>query len=204
MKTTLNKQHMTIHSHLIKFICIICLCLSTKTLLAKESLEAAMEAAEILELNWDDLRPKETVLWRAPIDDLTSEERAALSDEKLEELLLEQKQILHSVAVVHELNNRQVSMPGLVVPLEYEGELIKEFLLVPYHGACIHVPAPPLYQIVYVTAEPAFKIDKLFDTVKITGKMQTQLSSKSIDGLEEIVDVGYRMEAALVEEYIAP
>lgn len=188
---------MTYCKNQIKIICATLLCMIASPVFAVES-------DELLELNWDDLRPKETILWRAPIDDLSDSEREALSDEERDRLIQEQKQILHSVAVVHELNNRQVSMPGLVVPLEYEGDLIKEFLLVPYHGACIHVPAPPLYQIVYVTAGSAFKIGKLFDSVKITGKLQTQLSSKSIDGLEEFIDVGYRMDAALIEKYIEP
>lgn len=162
----------------------------------------AAESEEFLELTWDDLRPKETVLWRAPISDYTDEELQQLSDDELQRLILEQKQILHSVAVVHELNNKQISMPGLVVPLEYEDENIKEFLLVPYHGACIHVPPPPLYQIVLVTAEPAFKIEKLFDSVKITGKLETKLSTTPIEGYDEQIDVGYIMKNAKVEKYI--
>ena len=191
-------MNMTIYKNTIKIFSAVCLSMFTCTLLA------VVESEEILELTWDDLRPKTTVLWKAPIDDLSEEELDALSDEELEVLVQEQKQILHSVAVDHELNNRQISMPGLVVPLEYEDDVIKEFLLVPYHGACIHVPAPPLYQIVYVTAEPGFKIKKLFDSVKITGKMQTKLYSKPLDGFEENIDVGYRMENAKVEHYIEP
>ena len=164
----------------------------------------AAASEEILELTWDDLRPKQTVLWRAPIDDYTEEELQKLGAEELQRLVTEQKQILHSVAVDHNLNNKQISMPGLVVPLEYEGEFIREFLLVPYHGACIHVPPPPLYQIVLVSAEPGFKIEKLFDAVRITGKLETKLFNRPVDGLDEPVDVGYRMTNAKVEKYIEP
>ena len=39
-----------------------------------------------------------------------------------------------------------------MVPLEYKGDEIREFLLVPYFGACIHTPPPPANQIVHVVA----------------------------------------------------
>lgn len=182
---------------LIKAVTSLLLVLQVSVLIAAES-------EEILQLTWDDLRPKQTVLWRAPIDDYTQAELQELDAEELQRLVLEQKQILHSVAVDHDLNNKWISMPGLVVPLEYEDEYISEFLLVPYHGACIHVPPPPLYQIVLVSAEPAFKIEKLFDAVRITGKLETKLYNTAIDGLDEPVDVGYRMVNAKVEKYIEP
>jgi hypothetical protein len=34
-------------------------------------------------------------------------------------------------------------LPGYVVPLDTQPAGIKEFLLVPYFGACIHSPPPP-------------------------------------------------------------
>ena len=38
---------------------------------------------------------------------------------------------------------QQVRIPGFVVPLEDTKDGMKEFLLVPYFGACIHSPPPP-------------------------------------------------------------
>jgi hypothetical protein len=43
-----------------------------------------------------------------------------------------------------------VRIPGFVVPLEDSKEGLKEFLLVPYFGACIHSPPPPANQIIHV------------------------------------------------------
>jgi uncharacterized protein len=44
----------------------------------------------------------------------------------------------------NELNGARVRIPGFVVPLERGRDgLIDEFFLVPYFGACIHVPPPP-------------------------------------------------------------
>jgi hypothetical protein len=48
------------------------------------------------------------------------------------------------------LINGVARVPGYMVPLEDDLEEVTEFLLVPYPGACIHVPPPPANQIVYV------------------------------------------------------
>jgi uncharacterized protein len=49
--------------------------------------------------------------------------------------------------------NGVARVPGYMVPLEDNLEEVTEFLLVPYPGACIHVPPPPPNQIVHVIME---------------------------------------------------
>ena len=49
--------------------------------------------------------------------------------------------------------NGVARVPGYMVPLEDNLEEVTEFLLVPYPGACIHVPPPPASQIVHVIME---------------------------------------------------
>ena len=51
------------------------------------------------------------------------------------------------------LEDKEVKIPGYVLPLDVYGRGINTFLLVPYIGACIHVPPPAPNQIVYVEAE---------------------------------------------------
>jgi uncharacterized protein len=46
--------------------------------------------------------------------------------------------------------NGVARVPGYMVPLEDNLEEVTELLLVPYPGACIHVPPPPPNQIVHV------------------------------------------------------
>ncbi|MCW5966727.1 MAG: DUF3299 domain-containing protein, partial [Bryobacterales bacterium] len=48
------------------------------------------------------------------------------------------------------LDKKLVRVPGFIVPLEDSATEATEFLLVPYQGACIHVPPPPPNQIVHV------------------------------------------------------
>ena len=58
--------------------------------------------------------------------------------------------VVHNATLVDALDGQDVEIPGYALPLEYSGTEISEFLLVPYVGACIHVPPPPPNQIVYV------------------------------------------------------
>lgn len=49
------------------------------------------------------------------------------------------------------LDGQPVKIPGFMVPLDDSATSVSEFLLVPFAGACIHVPPPPPNQIVHVT-----------------------------------------------------
>lgn len=97
-------------------------------------------------------------------------------------------------AVVAALNNQRVSIGGYIVPLDFEATTVKEFLLVPFVGACIHVPPPPANQIVYVKSEKGFEITGAgaFDPVTVSGVMKT---STAFTGL---ADAGYTIEAESV------
>ncbi len=75
--------------------------------------------------------------------------------------------------VVSALDGKTVSLPGFVVPLEGNSDTITEFLLVPYFGACIHVPPPPPNQIVHVTFKDGIPIDSLYDAIVVTGVIKT-------------------------------
>ncbi len=59
------------------------------------------------------------------------------------------------VSLVGRMEGKTVRMAGYMVPLDGAAYRTTEFLLVPYYGACIHVPPPPPYQIVHGKAIPA-------------------------------------------------
>ncbi len=88
------------------------------------------------------------------------------------------------------LDGDRVKLPGFVVPIEFDLDEMREFLLVPYYGACIHVPPPPANQIVHVVL-PEGKTYRagVFDTVRVTGVLQIERFSS------EMADAGYRLEA---------
>ena len=108
-------------------------------------------------------------------------------------------------AVVENLNGQDVRIPGYLLPLEASGGRVTEFLLVPYVGACIHVPPPPPNQIVHVKVikKGGYKNKGLFEPVWITGELSVQSMSKElylVDGSAD-VNIGYSMQAIRVEPY---
>jgi hypothetical protein len=95
--------------------------------------------------------------------------------------------------VVENLDGKRVRIGGYVVPLDFEATRVKEFLLVPFVGACIHVPPPPANQIVYVKAEKGFDVQGTFDAVSVTGTLTV---TPAFTGLAE---AGYTLTAETVE-----
>ena len=95
--------------------------------------------------------------------------------------------------VVKELDGKRVRIGGYIVPLDFEATRVTEFLLVPFVGACIHVPPPPANQIIYVKAERGFDVQGTFDPVWVTGILKV---TTEFTGLAE---AGYRIEAERVE-----
>lgn len=107
--------------------------------------------------------------------------------------------------VVEDINGNNVRIPGYLLPLEFSQEMVTEFLLVPYVGACIHVPPPPPNQIVHVETAPkkGYVMKKLFDPVWVTGVISVQSMVKElylVDGSAG-VDIGYTLQANQIEPY---
>ena len=100
------------------------------------------------------------------------------------------------VSVRADLDGKIIKMAGFVTPLAFSGTKITEFLLVPFVGACIHVPPPPANQIVYIAGvEDYWPKNGLLYPVWVTGELRA-------DPLDtDLANVGYRIEGAKVEPY---
>lgn len=94
-----------------------------------------------------------------------------------------------------ELDGSQVKIPGFVVPLEGDENIVTEFLLVPYFGACIHVPPPPPNQIIYVKFDKGAPVQQLWDVIYVVGTLKTETTE------HELAETGYFMEGIRIEEY---
>ncbi|MEZ5933650.1 MAG: DUF3299 domain-containing protein [Alphaproteobacteria bacterium] len=103
--------------------------------------------------------------------------------------------VIDTTDVVTDYNDVQVKIAGYVLPLDFEDTTVKEFLLVPYVGACIHVPPPPPNQIIYVTSEDGIEVTGMFEPVWATGTLKTASLSS------ELADVGYMMTLKETEPY---
>ena len=162
-----------------------------------EEAPPAEDAGGVPDLEWDDLIPAD---WQP--EKLMSEYDADNLDDddpRAQELMDKLKDLWAQAPVVPELDGKQIRLPGFVVPLEGDAKEIAEFLLVPYFGACIHVPPPPANQTVYVvTAENAPYHGELFDTVWVEGRMRVEPFSNDLG------DAGYKIEDAKVSVYEEP
>jgi hypothetical protein len=151
-------------------------------------------AGPVQEIDWDALIPAEwqpeTLLDDYDLDEIGDEDpRAVEVMEKLKTLWAE-------APVVQALDGQRVRLPGFVVPLDLEPGKIAEFLLVPYYGACIHVPPPPANQTIFVRMPEGQPLEgEMFDTVWVEGTMSVTPTTS------DLAEAGYRIEATRVEPY---
>ncbi len=83
---------------------------------------------------------------------------------------------LESTNIKAEYDSKNIRIAGFVVPVEFgEDQRITEFFLVPYFGACIHLPPPPPNQIIYVKYPKGLLIDALYDPFWVEGQLNTEV-----------------------------
>ena len=124
---------------------------------------------------------------------------AQLNDSSPEaaDLYAQMQEEFNNAPVNESLNETLVRLPGFIAPLEYTDDLITEFLLVPYFGACIHVPPPPANQTVLVKLSEGqgIKFEDAWFPFWVMGKITTQRATT------ELAQAGFYMEDAIIEPY---
>ncbi|MBC7185333.1 MAG: DUF3299 domain-containing protein [Marinobacter sp.] len=142
--------------------------------------------AEPREIDWLELMPAEDLALLENMPEIEHEGDGAplLPDE------------IMTGRVVPEMGNVEGRIPGFVVPLKTTQDMrILEFFLVPYYGACIHVPPPPPNQIIHVKYKEGFTLEALYDPVWIEGKLVINRTENDIG------TSSYSMVATSVEPY---
>ena len=109
-----------------------------------------------------------------------------------------EKDIAAPAPVRAELDGKQVAIAGYMTPLQVEGERVRSFLLVPYVGACIHVPPPPANQVVLVEMEgdATVPLKDMWEPFTAVGRLRTQARET------ELADVGYTMKLERIAPYV--
>ncbi|WP_354684293.1 DUF3299 domain-containing protein [Cupriavidus necator] len=158
--------------------------------------QASAVAADAVyrEIGWKDLLPK---AWdpMAPFKGLRLQDMAD-DDPRAQAALEKAKEYWRDAPVEPAMDGVAVRLPGFVVSLDGEGEAIREFLLVPYFGACIHVPPPPANQVVHVRAGKPLEGLRTMDTVWVSGTMRVERAETMMG------DAGYAISGARVEAYV--
>ena len=150
-------------------------------------------------LDWNDLMPdpwvKEMTKDMAAMSKLSYLQDS--SDEATKAMSAIRKK-LDEAPIVKTQVNKKVRIPGYAVPLDAERSDKREFLLVPYFGACIHTPPPPANQIVLVRPTAQSKIKKMpesMDVLWVEGELKEGRVSTG-QGVS-----GYLLEAVSVAPY---
>lgn len=126
--------------------------------------------AELREIDWLDMIPPD--------------ELAEL--EKMAEIEIDHDSdipapVIGSARTVAAMDGVQGRLPGYIVPLQTdEKNRVTEFFLVPYYGACIHVPPPPANQIVYVKPDTPVENVEIWNPYWIEGTLRIQAQSNDL------------------------
>jgi len=172
---------------------LIALALTAPLLAVLGSARAAEPAAK--ETAWEELMPKD---WD-PMKGLGFGDSGLVAEGSVKErnLMRQMREIWDNAPTNPKMDGARVRLPGYVVPLEeVKGEL-KEFLLVPYFGACIHSPPPPANQIVHVRASTPLKGWRTMDAVWVNGTLKTTRSDSAMGASS------YSIADPVVERYVA-
>jgi len=106
------------------------------------------------------------------------------------------QQALVSTDVNEALDGALIRIPGFVVPLEFDEEqTISQFFLVPYFGACLHMPPPPPNQIILVNAPKGIQMSALYDPFWIEGQLSTSFQEN------DMATSAYAMQLQRIEPY---
>jgi len=149
------------------------------------------------EISWDDLIPPD---WnpRKEVEEIMSQAYGPDSSPETQAVYSRLRKLWDEAPVNDKLAGRAVRIPGYIVPLEQGKSGIKEFLLVPYFGACIHTPPPPANQIIHVkAAKPATGVQSM-SAVWVEGTLGVQRGNSSM-GVS-----GYTLAASKVEKFVPP
>jgi hypothetical protein len=152
-------------------------------------------SADYEDIGWDSLLPEGWSVEKV-MDDLNLNALGD-NDPKAREALKKLREMWDKAPANPKLNNKRVSIAGFVVPLDGEREKTREFLLVPYFGACIHAPAPPANQVIHVV------VSKTASTVKLTPAALISGTIRVVRSDTKLAVTSYEMTVDKVEPYKA-
>ncbi|MER9594663.1 MULTISPECIES: DUF3299 domain-containing protein [unclassified Mesorhizobium] len=106
----------------------------------------------------------------------------------------------HGETLSLNLQDKTVQLAGYALPVDRDGDLIYQFLLVPWTGACSHMPTPPPNQIVLVTPARPYRMSEAYQSVSVTGALQPGMEKSQLfilDGVS-VIQSGYAVRKAEV------
>ena len=148
------------------------------------------------EMDWEKLIPPN---WE-PLKDFKSLNFSGMSDNDPRAIaaLRKLQKAWKNAPLNPAIQQEKITISGFIVPLDSsDSTTIEEFLLVPYFGACIHVPPPPSNQVIHVIPEKPLKGFQIMDPVTVQGV----LAPSHVD--TPLGSAGYQMSGKSVTPYEA-
>ena len=142
-------------------------------------------AATLKEITWDDLLPA-----GVPYSEIIGEGELDEVNDTWNPIYDE-----NATKLNESLDGSYIKMPGFIIPFDIGVKGVTEFMLVPYTGACIHMPPPPANQLVMVNAKTPWPSDDLWNPVWVIGMMRMQLQTTDLG------QTGYAIVADQMEVY---
>ena len=163
------------------------------------------DLSDFEEIEWTELMPAEDLeaLQNPPdyvmdIEEGSAEDKVVSQGEKSIDTFFDDdyQRALLSTTVVSEMDGKAIRIPGFIVPLEFnDDKTVSQFFLVPFFGACIHVPPPPPNQVIHVTSSFGVKLENLYTPHWVSGVVNSVFIEN------EIATATYAMDAVDVEVY---
>jgi hypothetical protein len=154
---------------------------------ASTLLPSVARAEDYIDLDWEDLLPEAA-------STIPNSFRGLMPHDQEAPLTSQQPA---SSGVRTDWNRQIVRLPGFIVPIDYNGAGVTAFILVPYTGACVHVPPPPANQLVFVTTPTPYESNDLFEPVNVIGMF-------GVSSLRtHLAEIGYALSADKIEPYHA-
>lgn len=137
------------------------------------------------EIQWSDLIPKgyepEKLLEKYEKD---IERLNNLPDNSDEGIAIIQRitEEINNSPMNKEISGQHIRIAGYIAPLDIKNGMVTRFLLVPYFGACIHVPPPPMNQTILVQTAPrqGIKLHEVDYPYLISGQLSIQKTHTDI------------------------
>lgn len=162
-----------------------------------DSIAGAPDAEGFRELEWEEMvppgfRPEDIMAkYQDELNQMQDGDPAAM------DLYNQMQQEFSDAPINADLDGMAIKLAGFIAPLEYDGDQITEFLLVPYFGACIHVPPPPANQTVHITTaeDNGIHVNDAYFPVWVAGNLAAEGETTDI-GV-----AGYRIQDAVITRY---
>jgi len=173
--------------------------------LQDKSTSSVNAAVSYRKLNWDELMPSD---WdpMKPLKGLNLSKMKD-SDPRAMEALEQVRAAWNDSPIVPSLNGIRGEIPGFVVPLDTNYERAREFLLVPYFGACIHVPPPPSNQVIHVLISKKLTKNQkkiLRDAMSTYGPISLSGTLETVSHNTAMGFASYRIKVDIIEAYQQP